>query len=100
MEESMANASEEEKAMYEDNIQYARESLQSLEDERWAVDEEDIAAYRSLAVALVVPTSNPFYGESAKMTSLLQRFSDGQLSADQFVKEFSRIYQMIEMENQ
>ncbi len=100
MEESMANASEEEKAMYEDNIQYARESLQSLEDERWAVDEEDIAAYRSLAAALVVPTSNPFYGESAKMTSLLQRFSDGQLSADQFVKEFSRIYQMIEMENQ
>ena len=65
-----------------------------------AIDEEDIAAYRNLASALVVPTSNPFYGTSPQMTSLLQRFSDGQLSADQFVKEFSRIYQMIEMENQ
>ena len=100
MEESMANASEEEKAMYEDNIQYARESLQQIEDERWAIGEEDIAAYRSLAAALVVPTGNPFYGTSPQMTSLLQRFSDGQLSADQFVKEFSRIYQMIEMESQ
>ena len=48
----------------------------------------------------MVPTGNPFYGGSSQMTSLLQRFSDGQLSADQFVKEFSRVYQMIEMENQ
>ena len=100
MEKSMADAPEEDRAMYEENLQYAREELQRMEDDRWAVNEEDIAAYRSLASALVVPTSNPFYGTSPQMTSLLQRFSDGQLSADQFVKEFSRIYQMIEMENQ
>ena len=100
MEKSMADASEEDKAMYEENLQYAQESLRQTEEERWAIDEQDITAYRTLAAALVVPTSNPFYSTSPQMTSLLQRFSDGQLSADQFVKEFSRIYQMIEMENQ
>ena len=96
----MADAPEEDRAMYEENLQYAREELQRMEETRWAIDKEDIAVYRNLASALVVPTSNPFYGTSPQMTSLLQRFSDGQLSADQFVKEFSRIYQMIEMENQ
>ena len=100
MEKSMADAPAEEKAQYEENLQYAQESLKHIEEERWAIDEEDIAAYRSLAGALVVPTGNPFYGGSSQMTSLLQRFSDGQLSTDQFVKEFSRIYRMIEMENQ
>ena len=100
MEKSMAEAPAEEKAQYEENLQYAQESLKHIEEERWAIDEEDIAAYRGLAGALVVPTGNPFYGGSSQMTSLLQRFSDGQLSADQFVKEFSRVYQMIEMENQ
>ena len=100
MEKSMADAPEEDRAMYEENLQYAREELQRMEETRWAIDKEDIAVYRNLASALVVPTSNPFYGSSPQMTSLLQRFSDGQLSADQFVKEFSRIYQMIEMENQ
>ena len=103
MEAALAEADEADKAMYEENLTWMREELADTEARRWAVSEEDIAAYRELAPQLIVADSADFLSSSTdganEASKLMQRYMDGQIGADQFIRELDRIIQMMQMEN-
>ena len=103
MEASLAEADEADKAMYEENLTWMREELADTEARRWAISEEDIAAYRELAPQLIVADSADFLSSSTdganEASKLMQRYMDGQIGAEQFIRELDRIIQMMQMEN-
>lgn len=100
LQESMANASEDEKAMYEDSLEWLEEYRKQVLENRWAISEEDIANYRAIAPYLTALSTDLFSGSNNEASTLMQRYLDGQINAEQFIKEFSRIILMIQMENE
>ena len=84
-------------------IRVMREELADTEARRWAVSEEDIAAYRELAPQLIVADSADFLSSSTdganEASKLMQRYMDEQIGAEQFIRELDRIIQMMQMEN-
>ncbi|MGN1021143.1 MAG: hypothetical protein ACI4O7_12320 [Aristaeellaceae bacterium] len=103
MEAALAEADEADKAMYEENLAWMREDLAETESRRWAVSEEDIAAYRALAPRLIIADSADFLSTSTdganEASRLIQRYMDGQIGAEQFIRELDRIIQMMQMES-
>ncbi len=101
VEEAYETAPEEDKTFMQDALTQAREELEYFtETSRWAVSAESIAAYREIAPHLVASSFELLGGNVTDLSSIFQRFMDGQMSAEQFAKEFDRIIMMMEMENQ
>ncbi len=101
VEEAYETAPEEDKTFMQDALTQAREELEYYtETSRWAVSAESIAAYREIAPHLVASSFELLGGNVTDLSSIFQRFMDGQMSAEQFAKEFDRIIMMMEMENQ
>lgn len=99
MEESGKYIDEEDKADWESNLADYRSYIERYEQEdRWDVTEEQIAAYRERAQYMVVPTTNVFTGTDNEASKLMQRYLDGQIGVEQFIREIDRIVQMIQME--
>lgn len=96
----LAEAPAEEKSMWEEQISWIEEYLLQIEDERWAISDEDIAAYRAIADSFMISTGSFYSQSSTELSSLLQRYLDGQITVDQLIKDFSRITRMIELESQ
>ncbi len=98
---SYEEAPEEEKAFWLDMLTMAEEEMEDyMENWRWNISPEAIAAYREIAPHLVASTSELLSGSVTDLSSIFQRFMDGQMSAEQFAREFDRIIMMMEMENQ
>ncbi len=95
----LETAEDAEKAHLTDIIDMLEEELVAIEENRWAFSEEDIAAYREIAPMISVPTMSLFSGDANEAATLMQRYLDRQISADQFIREFDRIILMMQMEN-
>ena len=104
LEEQLANLPEDDERQttyLEDVLEDYRNYLARAEEERWATSEEDIAFYReNIAPYLVVMTTSAFTGDSNQAQNILERYMGGQMSSDQFIREFDRIITMMQLENQ
>jgi len=95
----LETAEDAEKAHLTDIIDMLEEELVAIEENRWAFSEDDIAAYREIAPMISIPTMSLFSGDANEAATLMQRYLDRQISADQFIREFDRIILMMQMEN-
>lgn len=98
MQENLAEVDDADKRLYEESIQEAIKYRDtSLREYR--VTAEMIADYRKRATLLYPSASNVFSGDSNAAEKVLRRFRDGQISPEQFIKEFDRIVTMMQMED-
>lgn len=96
LEETIAKADPADRAELESNLEIARITLQEVEQNRWSVTVDDIAEYReTVAPYLVVSTSSSVSLMSSETRTLRQRYIDGQISAEQFLKELDRMVSMM-----
>ena len=97
--QQLEEAPEEEKAEAKWRLNMAKDSLEFMEQHRWVYTVEDIAYYREAIEPYVVyPLSAAFGAGSEQISSLSVRYMDGQISLDEFIREFDRIVWMIEHE--
>lgn len=95
--EEMAKADDSEKRDYEDSIKYIEEALSDMSP--WLYVTEDILVYDGLMEHFHLMETTVFYGDSSEAATLLTRFIDGNIGVDQFVRELTRIVQMMILEN-
>lgn len=92
---------EADKQSLRETLEMLRESMKRTEEERWATSAEDIAFYReSIAPNLVIPMVSAFSGSDNQANTIMMRYLDGNIGAEQFISEFDRIITMMQMENQ
>lgn len=100
-ERNLENAAPEDAADMQDWVDSAREYLTYVEDNfHWEYTAEDIAAYRALAPSIVIATNSWASGDLTNLQNAMTRYMDGNMTAEQFVREFDRIMSMMQMENQ
>ncbi len=93
-------ASPDELKNLEEMLKSQEEYLAMREKNRFSITEEVIERYRSLVPYICVDTQNiEFLTGSQEVMTLLQRFMQGEMETEQFVREFDRKLQMIRMEN-
>jgi len=98
--EQLKNAKPEDKKMLEDSKKSQEEYIAWQESNRYIISESTISNYRSLVPYICVDTQNlDFLTSSPEAISLLQRFLQGEMDTQQFVKEYDRKLQMMRMEN-
>ena len=105
LEEQLATAEEAEKPFIQDSIDSYREMMKEQETYRYTISEESMRRFReevAPAMVLSVPTlfnSEQGAGES-ELTQLMNRYRDGQIKLDQFIREADQKLWMMRMENQ
>lgn len=97
LEKRLEAADEASKKSLEEELENAQLWLKDLENWRWAVSAEDIAAYRQL-MPFVVLNTEAF--SSPSMRRLSSRYLQGQLSADAYITELERLLRMMRLEDQ
>ena len=95
----LESAEESHRRQLEEVIDMLEAELVAVEADRWAFSAEDIAAYREIAPYIAVPSASIFTGESNEAATLLQRYLDRQISAEQFIREFDRVIRMMQLED-
>ena len=95
----LETADEAEKRVLEENIEAHQQYLKAREEYKYLISPEDIATYREVEPFIFVPSNSIFANISTDGGQLLQRYMDGQISSDQFIKEFNRILRMMQMED-
>lgn len=99
MEESAAGIDEADKAEWESNIAEYRSYIETFEEnERWDITAEQIASYRERAQYILVPMTNVFTGTDKEATKLVERYTEGQISAEEFIRKFDEKVQMMLLE--
>ncbi len=90
-------APEEKKKELQESLKRTEERLTFLENIKWQLSREQIAAYRQRAELLSVNTINPLalLAKDQSMASLLGRYTNGQLSLAQLIKELEQKLQML-----
>ncbi len=100
LEEQMKTAKPEEIKNLEEMKKNEEANLAVQETRRFSITEEMIAKYRAIVPYICVDSQNlDFLTSSPEALTLLQRFIQGEMKGDQFIKEFDRKLQMIRMEN-
>ena len=100
LKDQLENAKPEDKRNLEDAVKSQEEYIAWREKSRYIISDKVIAQYRSLGPYVSVDTRNlNFLSSSPEALTLLQRFMQGELKTDQFVREFDRKVQMMRMEN-
>ncbi len=92
MEKLLETAAPEDKNELKAMIDQEKRRYQLREEENWLISQETIDIYREIARHLVVPlqsifSNDPFSEEGEVIEQVIGRFTDGQLTVDQFVKE-------------
>lgn len=85
----------------EDELQWARSYLDSLEgDGRWAMTTEEIMDYRENIAPYLTLRTGIFSSANAsdQMQNIRRRYLDGQMTADEFIQEMDSIVWMVQME--
>ena len=89
--------SDEARASWEESMSFITQYREQLEKLRYAVSPDELDAYHATAENyVVIQNISSFWKEET--SSLQNRFLQGMLSAEQFVKEYQRILRMIQME--
>ena len=86
-----------------DELERYQRALKNLEEEgRLAMTTEDIMVYRETIAPYLTLSTNAYSSSNAssQMYGILNRYCDGQITADEFIQEIDRIVWMVQMENQ
>lgn len=94
---AMATADDSEKRDYQEAIQNLTDALTRLSPYQYTT--EDILLYDSQMENVRIIESTVFYGDDNEASTLVKRYMDGNITVDQFVRELTRIVQMMIMEN-
>ena len=94
---AMATADDSEKRDYQEAIQNLTDALTRLSPYQYTT--EDILLYDSQMENVRIIESTVFYGDDNEASTLVNRYMDGNITVDQFVRELTRIVQMMIMEN-
>lgn len=97
---AMEEAEPEEQADMQMWLENAEDYMQYVEARRWAYSTEAIAEYREIADRMVLYNMDWASGDTTNIQTTMSRYIDGNMTAEQFVKEFDRIITMMQMENQ
>ena len=105
MQKSLENASEENRAEIEQQIQWQEESIADWENYRYSVTAEQIADYRENVAPLVyVIRQNVFLNADASATSeinkLLMQYMEGAVNLDSLVRELDQRVRLMQLEDQ
>lgn len=105
MQQSLENASEENRAEIEQQIQWQEESIADWENYRYSVTAEQIADYRENVAPLVyVIRQNVFLNADASATSeinkLLMQYMEGAVNLDSLVRELDQRVRLMQLEDQ
>ena len=95
--EAMATADDSEKRDYQETIQNLKDALSRLSPYQYTT--ENILLYDSQMENVRIIESTVFYGDDNEASTLVNRYMDGNITVDQFVRELTRIVQMMIMEN-
>ena len=95
--EAMATADDSEKRDYQETIQNLTDALARLSPYQYTT--ENILHYDSQMENVRIIASTVFYGDDNEASTLVHRYMDGNITVDQFVRELTRIVQMMIMEN-
>lgn len=97
----LAVASEEDRDILKERIQDLQTVIAYEEQHRWAYTAEELAFYREWIEPNMTYTLSPVFAGGREQTdNICSRYLDGQLSLDEFIREFDRVVWMMTMENQ
>lgn len=86
-----------------DELARYQSAITRLEEEgRWAMTTEEILWYRENVAPYLTLRTRSFTSSNAgeQMQTAVNRYCDGQMTADEFIQEIDRIVWMVQMENQ
>lgn len=101
-EKDLEEAKAEDKRIYQDSLDSLLAEYENAKRFAWESTGESIAAYRALDPYFMLKKPNPIYGLGSSLElqdMIYNRFWDGQISADQLVKELDKRMRMMELEN-
>lgn len=94
---AMETADDSEKRDYQETIQNLTDALNRLSPYQYTT--ENILLYDAQMENVRIIESTVFYGDDNEASTLVNRYMDGNITVDQFVRELTRIVQMMIMEN-
>jgi ABC-type glycerol-3-phosphate transport system substrate-binding protein len=101
-EKALKEAKEEDKRNIQDRLDFLHTEYDQQKRFEWLISKESIASFRALDPYFMLQKPNPMFGMGSndEITDLFyNRFLDGQITVDQFLKEMDRKLRMIELEN-
>jgi ABC-type glycerol-3-phosphate transport system substrate-binding protein len=101
-EKALKDAKEEDKRNIQDRLDFLIKEYDQQKRFEWRITEKSIATYRALDPYFMLKRPNPMFGmgANAELIDLFyNRFQDGQISVEQFLKELDQKLRMIELEN-
>lgn len=97
LQEAMAKADESDKRDFEETIEFFQQEIENLSP--WLYTTENILAYHSQMEHFRIMDATAFSDDNTEISTLLIRFLGGNINSEQFVRELTRIVQMITLEN-
>jgi ABC-type glycerol-3-phosphate transport system substrate-binding protein len=101
-EKAWKEAKEEDKRSIQDRLDILRQDYDQQKRYEWLVTEKSIASFRALDPYFMLQIPNPIFSLDANkelVDLFYNRFMDGQITVDQFLKELDQKLRMIELEN-
>lgn len=97
---ALAEAAEADRADFEEALRMAQDFLSMVESERFAMTSEEIAEYRQEIAAYYTCMTDNFatVNNSEQISNLRQRLIDGQIGADEFIRQMESIVRMMQLE--
>ena len=99
LEKAEADGNEEAVKSIKEQLEWLAEDRESMERWRWTVSPEQIENYRAIDKYINVNVNDLIYGSNGEVAKLVSRYTQGEMTGDQFIKEFDRKIRMIQMEN-
>ena len=98
--EQLEQADEDDKAQYQEQLEQAKEDkAEFLKNGAWMATEESIADYREKTDWMVISRYAGMEGESSmEFYELLQKYSDGAISAEEFIQGVDQKLKMMVLE--
>lgn len=106
MEEDLADVPEEEKKDFQMMIDSEKQYLEQFrETQRWQISAEDIRRYQEEIVPCMVVLRPTFLsgsedGAAEELGTLIQRYMDGQIKLEQFIRDADNKLMMMQLEDQ
>lgn len=101
---SLETADPEDVKDIQSSIEFYQDYINNKESYRWNASAESIANYRTMAESAFVSTPSVFsYSGSdaySEISTLIDRYNDGQITSDQFVTQAEQKIRMIQLEGQ
>ena len=97
---ALAEAAEADRADFEEALRMAQDFLSMVESERFVMTSEEITQYRQEIAAYYTCMTDDFatINSSEQISNLRQRLIDGQIGADEFIRQMESIVRMMQLE--